>query len=350
MINIKIQDKKIGPKQPIFIIAEAGVNHDGDFKKALALVDIASQAGADAVKFQTFQPEKLLIKTAEKPSYQKKNIPNQSQFRMLKRLMLSEKEYYLLFRYCQKKRIIFLSTPYDEDSANFLDELGLVAFKLASIEVVNHPFLKFIAKKRKPVFLSVGLAEEEEIKQAVEIFKKNNAFNKLVLLHCHTDYPTKTQDANLTRVQTLQQKFNLPVGYSDHTKGIFAPVIAACLGAKVIEKHFTWNRKAPGPDHSASIEKEDLKKMIKLIRKAEILLGDEKIKRTKSEEKNLIMRKSLVASKDIPKKTTLIPEMLAYKRPGNGLWPTFTNINKIVGKKAKIDISRDTILKKEMFI
>jgi len=347
--NIKIAHKIIGVGKPIFIIAEAGVNHDGKLKKALELVDLAKAAGADAIKFQTFKPERLLVTNAEKPLYQKRNIPGISQYAMLKKLMLSYEDHLKIFAYCQKKKIIFLSTPYDEESADFLEKLGVAAFKLSSIEIVNHPFLALIAKKKKPVILSIGLAQKREIEEAVAIFKKNQALNRLILLHCNFDYPTAPAEANLLKIKSLAKHFPVLVGYSDHTADILAAIIAVALGAKVIEKHFTWNKQALGPDHRASIEPREFKQMVKKIRQTELLLGSEKLERSQSEEKNLLMRKSLVAKNDISKNTKITPAMITAKRPGSGLWPTFANINKIVGKKAKIKIAKDTLLKEEMF-
>lgn len=349
MNSIKIGDKIIGSEKPTFIIAEAGVNHDGKLNKALELVDLAKEAGADAIKFQTFKPEKLLVATAEKPLYQKRNIPQISQYAMLQKLRLSYEDHLKIFVYCRKKKIIFLSTPYDEESADFLQKLGVPAFKLSSIEIVNHPFLIFIAQKKKPTILSIGLAQKQEIEEAVAIFKRNRALKQLILLQCNFDYPTQPAETNLLKIKALAEQFPVIVGYSDHTAGTLAPAIAVALGAKVIEKHFTWNKKAFGPDHRASIEPKEFKQMVKNIRQTGLLLGNSRLVRSKSEKKNLLMRKSLVAKCNIPKGTKITPSMMIAKRPGSGLWPTFANINKIISKKAKINIIKDVLLKKEMF-
>lgn len=336
--------------ESVYFIAEAGVNHNGSLKKALSLIDIASRAGADAVKFQTFNPQKLLLKNAEKPQYQKKNVPKISQYQMLEKLQLSFSDQQKLFSYAKKKKIDFLSTPYDEESAVFLEKLGVKAFKLSSIEVINHPFLDFVSRRGKPAILSLGLANEEEIRQAVNIFKKNRALEKLILLHCHSDYPTKPANANLLKIKTLQKKFpqNL-IGYSDHTQGELACLLAVGMGAKIIEKHFTCNKNAAGPDHNCSSSPKELESLIKNLRTAEQLLGNKELKRTKDEEKNLVMRKSLVSVLDIPKNSKVKLLMMAAKRPGNGLWPTYDNINYILTKKTKIAIAKDTVLKMEMF-
>lgn len=348
---IKISDKHIGNGQQVFIIAEAGVNHDGRPDLAKKLVDYAKDAGADAVKFQTYEPERLLRKDAEKPDYQKKNIKNETQYQMLKRLYFSINDLSKVIEYGKKKNIIVFSTPYDEKSADNLEEIGVSVFKLASIEVVNHPFLIHMAKKtclpagrNKTVILSTGLSTEKEIEEAVDIFRKYGDLNNLILLHCHVNYPSRYEDLNLNCIKSFIKKYKVPTGFSDHTADLFIPSIAVALGATVIEKHLTYDKKASGPDHSSSLEPKEFREMVNLIRLTEKSLGNGIRMPSEEEKKNLIMRKSLVAAVNIKKGDVLKEYMLTAKRPGKGLFPTFTNINKIVGKKAVKDILPDDLI------
>lgn len=342
---IKIADKFIGTGYPVFIIAEAGVNHDGEMKKAIMLVDQAKKAGADAVKFQTYEPKRLLRRDAQKPEYQKKNVPYESQYEMLERLNFSINDLSKVIEYGKKKGIIVFSTPYDEKSADDLEKIGAPLFKLASIEVVNHPFLRHMAKKGKTVILSTGLSTEVEIDEAVDVFNKYGSLNNLILLHCHVNYPSKYEDLNLNCIKTFVKKYKIPVGFSDHTQDLIIPSIAVSLGAKVIEKHLTYDKRAKGPDHSSSVEPDEFKEMVKRIRLTEVSLGNGIRKPSEAEIKNLLMRKSLVAARDIKKGEKISKNDLTAKRPGSGLYPTFSNINKLVGKKAKKNIKIDDILK-----
>lgn len=344
MKSLSIGTKTIGENKPVFVIAEAGVNHDGDMKKALMLVDSAIEAGADAVKFQTYEPKRLLRRDAEKPFYQKENVPNESQYEMLERLYFSVSDLSKVIEYGKKKGIIVFSTPYDEKSADCLEEIGVLAFKLASIEVINHPFLIHMAKKKKPVILSTGLSTEKEIDEAVNIFKEYRAAPYLILLHCHSNYPSEYKDLNLNCIRTFKDRYNLLIGLSDHTTDLFIPSIAVGLGATVIEKHLTYNKKADGPDHSSSIEPDEFKKMVEFIRSTQEALGNGIRVPTEAEKKNLLMRKSLVASVDISKDEKIRNNMLTAKRPGSGLYPTLSNIKKLVGKKAKKNIRIDDII------
>ena len=350
MTKVKIEDKLVGVEEPVFIVAEAGVNHNGSVKLAKKLIDAAVGAKADAVKFQTFKTENLLLKTAGKPEYQTKNVdPNISQYEMLKKLELNEAQHRELYDYAKDNNIIFLSTPYDEESVELLERLGVKAYKLSSIEIVNHPFIEYVAKKNKPMVMSTGLSTMEEIRRAVEVVEKAGYKHNLILLHCHFNYPTDYEDVNLKVMPLLAEKFNVLVGFSDHTRGIIAPVVAVSLGANVIEKHITTDKMLPGPDHSASLEPEEFKGMVSGIRTAEKIIGTslERIP-SKAELSNIISRKSIVARKEIAKGDVLTQDVLCAKRPGTGIYPTYANISKIVGKKARCVIEKDTLITWEM--
>ena len=342
MTKIKIGNKLIGKGTPCFIIAEAGVNHNGNINLAKRLIDVAKEAGVDAVKFQTFKAENLVTETAEVADYQKKNIgKKETQLKMLKKLELREEDFFELRKYCNKKQIIFLSTPHTENAVDFLEPL-VPAYKIGSGDLTNIPFLEKIAKKRKPIILSTGMANLKEVRGAVKTIKKTRN-NKIILLHCTVSYPCPLEEVNLRAIQTLKKEFNLLVGYSDHTLGILVPIMAVTLGARVIEKHFTLDKNLPGPDHKASIGPEELKKMVMAIRNAEKVLGSSIKKPTKSEEKiKKVGRKSIVAKVDIPKGTKIIQDMLIIKRPGTGIEPR--HINMIVGRKTKKDIKSNELI------
>ena len=339
---IKIANKLLGENQSCFIIAEAGVNHNGDVNLAKKLIDLAKEAGADAVKFQTWITEELMAKESPMAEYAKKNTKEISQFEMIKKLELSFDEFRELKKYADKKGIIFLSTPDEEISADFLYELGVPAFKIGSGELTNSFMLEHVAKKGLPIILSTGMGDLEEVRKAVEIINLCGNQN-LVLLHCTTDYPAKIEEINLKAMQTLAKEFNTLVGYSDHTEGILVPSIAVVLGACVIEKHFTFDKNAEGPDHKASLNPDEFKEMVELIRKTEIILGNSVKKPAKSESANKeIVRKSIVARIDIPAGTKIIKEMLAAKRPGNGIKPN--DINIIIGRIAKRIIKKNELI------
>ncbi|MFA6530282.1 MAG: N-acetylneuraminate synthase family protein, partial [Candidatus Micrarchaeia archaeon] len=261
-IGFKIGSHAIGPGNPVFIIAEAGVNHNGDLGLAKQLVDVAAKSGADAVKFQTFDADELASESAEKAEYQKKNDSrHKNQNEMLKSLQLSEQDFKVLKNYCSEKRIIFLSTPFDIKSANLLESLGVAAYKISSGEITNVPLLRHIAKFGKPIILSTGMADLAEVEKAVKLLKKEGN-NDLVLLHCTTSYPAPSESLNLRAIQTLEKKFKTAVGFSDHSQGVIAPIVAIGLGACVIEKHFTLDKTLPGPDHVASLEPAELAAMV----------------------------------------------------------------------------------------
>ena len=348
-LEVKIDNKLIGENHPCFIIAEAGVNHDGDIKKAKKLIDIAKDANVDAVKFQTWITEEIVTKSVNQAEYQKKNTGIlESQFDMLKRLELSFDEFRELKDYADKKRIVFLSTPDDEISVDFLDDIGLFAYKIGSGELTNIFMLKRIAKKKKPIILSTGMADLNEIREAVNsIHEENN--KDLVLLHCTSQYPTEFKDVNLRAMITLKNTFNTLVGYSDHTLGFLVPQLAVCLGACIIEKHFTYDKNANGPDHICSLDSTELKKMVKRIRNIELILGS-RVKDPISEEIKLrkLVRKSIVAKIDILKNTIITKDMLALKRAGGFLEPK--DIYNIINKRTTKEIKRDNPISKEDLI
>ncbi len=335
---VRLGSRLVGEKQPVFIVAEAGVNHNGSVRLAKKLIDMAKNAGADAVKFQMFSAEKLVTKTAAKAAYQKK-VSGKTQYEMLKKLELSKSEFRALKKHADKVGITFLVSPFDEEAVDFLDGLGVPAFKVASGELTNLPFLEYVARKNKPIILSTGMSTLQEIKEAVATIKKT-ANKKIILLHCVSNYPAKLEDSNLKAIHTMKKSFNLPVGYSDHTIGISASIAAAALGACLIEKHFTLDKNLPGPDHRASAEPDELKELVRRVREVEAVLGSAEKKPAKSEiEIKLIARKSIVAKTNIKKGTIITKAMLTCKRPGDGLAPKF--LDKVVGRVAKTDIKKD---------
>ena len=342
MKKIRISKKIAGEAYPSFIIAEAGVNHNGRLELAKKLIDAAKSAGVDAVKFQTYKTEALVSAYAPKAEYQKRKNIEKTQFEMLKSLELSESQFLHLFNYCKRKKIVFLSTPFDSESAGFLYRLGVPAFKIGSGDLNNIPLLVQISKYKKPIILSTGMSTLQEVKEAVEVvYSAGN--KKLILLHCTSNYPTKINDVNLRAMHTLENKFNVPVGYSDHTEGILIPVIAVAMGACIIEKHFTLDRNLPGPDHRTSLEPDELRVMVRAIRDTEKALGSRIKNPTKEEEEiKKAARKSVVALVDISKDTPITKEMLILKRPGTGLAPKY--LNKIIGEKPKKDIKKDSLI------
>ncbi len=333
----------VGPGQPCFVIAEAGVNHNGSVERARQLVDVAAQAGANAIKFQTFRAEKLVSSHAPKADYQLQTTDTgESQLAMLQRLELSFEAFRELYAYCQAKSILFLSTPFDDESANFLDDLGVAAFKIPSGEVTNIPFLTHIARKGKPMIMSTGMAYLGEVETAVHTLQAagNHAF---ALLHCVSNYPAEPADINLRAMATLGAAFDVPIGYSDHTLGTAVPLAAVALGACIIEKHFTLDRTLPGPDHRASLEPEELSSLIHGIRMVESALGHGRKEPAASEINTAaVARKSLVAEQDIAVGTQLTEQHLAIKRPGDGLPPMM--FAHVLGRTARVPIPAGTVL------
>ncbi len=332
-----------------FIIAEAGVNHNGNMDTAIKLIDMAKKAGADAIKFQTFKSERLVTRSTPKAKYQKANTGSgESQLEMLKRLELTSDNFKRLFSYCRKKNIIFMSTPFDEKSADMLDRLGMGIFKIPSGEITNKPLVQHIAGKNKPVILSTGMSYLSEVEKAVrwiyEIWNKSGFNQQLTLLHCVSNYPAHAADVNLYAMNTLKAAFGLSVGYSDHTQGIEIPIAAVAMGAKVVEKHFTLDKNMKGPDHKASLEPDELKAMVKAIRNVEKAMGDG-IKRPteKEDETRIIARRSLVAKRDIKKGDVINSGDIIIKRPGNGILPEFKET--IRGMKASKNIIADSVIK-----
>ena len=320
-----------------FIIAEAGVNHNGSFELAKKLVDVAADAGADCVKFQTFKADTIVSKSAQKAEYQQKTTDaEETQYQMLKRLELSESDHRELQKYCRKKGIMFLSTPFDVASIDFLDNLGVEYFKVPSGEITNLPYLRKINSKRKPVIMSSGMASLSEIKDALAVLKDC----KVSLLHCTTEYPCPYEGVNLKAMQTMSDAFHLPVGYSDHTQGIEVPIAAVAMGATIIEKHFTLDRNMEGPDHKASLEPDELKAMVTAIRHIEAAFGTGQKEPAECEKKNMaIARKSIVAKRAIKKGELLTEENLTVKRPGDGISPM--KWDEVVGTVAKHDYAED---------
>ncbi|MBN2735014.1 MAG: N-acetylneuraminate synthase [Methanomicrobiaceae archaeon] len=339
----------MGEGEKCFIIAEAGVNHNGNLNLAKQLVDVAAESGADAVKFQTFRAESLASKNAEKADYQiESTSEDESQYYMLKKLELSYQDFRRLSDYTKEKNLIFLSTPFDEESASFLEEIGIPAYKISSGEITNLPLLKLIAKNRKPVILSTGMSTLCEVEKAVVTLKKNGSEN-IVILHCTTSYPAAFESVNLSAMNTMKYSFRLPVGYSDHTIGVTIPIAAAAMGAAVIEKHFTLDKSLLGPDHKASLDPSELKEMIQAIRNVEKAIGTGIKKRTEEEKKIiLVARKSIVAGRDIHKGEVVREKDLKLKRPGNGIPPEY--LNEIAGKKAQRNLIYDEQIKWEDII
>lgn len=341
--TVNIAGRLVGEGEPCFIIAEAGVNHNGDISLARKLIDVASKAGADAVKFQTFRVEELVTAGSEKAQYQKETTgTDESQFEMLEKLELGQEKFKQLFAYAREKGILFLSSSFDSGSVDLLGDLGVSAFKIPSGEITNTPLLKYIARKRRPAILSTGMSTLGEVEEAVTVLREEG-LGEIVLLHCVSSYPTRIEDTNLRVMTTMRYIFNLPVGLSDHTVGISVPIAAVALGACVIEKHFTLDKKLPGPDHRASLEPEELKEMVAAIRDIEGALGDGIKRPTKEEEENKkVARRSLVARVDIPEGEIITREMLDIKRPGTGLEPRLIDI--VIGQRAKAKIKSGEVI------
>ena len=330
----------------VFIIAEAGVNHNGSIELAKKLIDIAVEAKVDAVKFQTFKASNLVSKNAQKADYQKNNMndADDSQFNMLKKLELDIDTHKELIAYCNSKNIMFLSTPFDHDSIELLNDLGLEIFKIPSGEITNLPYLRHIGKLNKKVILSTGMADIGEIEDALDVlYKAGTKKENLTVLHANTMYPTPMEDVNLRAMITIGNTFDVAYGYSDHTLGIEIPTAAVAMGASCIEKHFTLDCTMEGPDHKASLEPHELKAMVEAIRNIELALGSSIKKPSKSETPNInIARKSIVAKCDIKKGQTLTENNLTIKRPGNGINPM--RWDEIVGTVANKDYEYDEII------
>ena len=325
------------------IIAEAGVNHNGDLELAKKLIEKAAWAGADIVKFQSFKAEKLVSKFAEKAEYQKETTGQaETQFQMIKKLELDYTRHQELIGHCKKNNIMFLSSPFDLESIDLLKSLGINTWKIPSGEITNYPYLHKIASFKEKVILSTGMSNLGEIEYALNIFK-NNGVEDITILHCNTEYPTPMKDVNLNAMLTIENSFKVNIGYSDHTLGIEIPIAAVAMGAKVIEKHFTLDKTMEGPDHRASLEPTELKTMVDAIRNIEVALGNGIKEPSESEIKNKkIARKSIVASKNIKLGDILNEENLTIKRPGNGISPM--EWENVIGKVAKRDFVEDELI------
>ena len=328
-----------------YIIAEAGVNHNGSIELAKKLIDVASDAGVDAVKFQTFKTENLVSVNAQKAEYQKETTDStESQFQMIKKLELDASTHRELMSYCNQKEIIFLSTPFDHDSIELLDDMGLSTFKIPSGEVTNLPYLEHIGKLNKEVILSTGMCNIGEVESAIQVLvNAGTPKSNITVLHANTQYPTQMKDVNLSAMVTMGLAFDVDFGYSDHTLGIEIPTAAVALGASVIEKHFTLDKTMEGPDHKASLEPDELKAMVKAIRNIEVALGDGVKRVSKSEKPNrAIARKSIVANTLVIEGEVFTIDNLAIKRPGTGVSPM--NWYDLLGTKATKNYEPDDII------
>jgi len=328
-----------------FIIAEAGVNHNGSIELARKMIDVAVEAGADAIKFQTFKAEKVVSRYAPKAEYQKKTTTaDESQLEMIKKLELGVDAHRELIAHCRQKNIQFLSSPFDLESIDLLNELGLDIFKTPSGEITNLPYLRKIVALKKEIILSTGMADLGEIEDAIDVLMEaGTKLKNITVLHCNTEYPTPMQDVNLTAMETIALKFCVRVGYSDHTLGIEIPIAAVALGAIVIEKHFTLDKNMKGPDHRASLEQDELKTMVNAIRNIEKTLGNGIKKPSPSELKNMVIaRKSIVAARDIRKGEAFTEENLTIKRPGTGISPM--RWDEVIGQRARKDYNIDELI------
>lgn len=333
-------------RNEVLIIAEAGVNHNGDIDTAKKLINAAAEAGVDYVKFQTFNSEKLVSKNAQKAIYQKATTGDQreTQLQMLQKLELSKEMHYVLISHCKSRNIKFLSTAFDLESMDFLNELGMSPFKVPSGELTNLPYLRKIGSFGKPIILSTGMANMEEIHAAVTALAEAGLKRKdLTILHCSTEYPTPMENVNLKAMLSIADELDVAVGYSDHTLGIEVPIAAVALGASIIEKHFTLDKMMEGPDHKASLEPLELKKMVNAIRNIEKALGHGRKEPSDSEKKNkVIARKSIVARRSINKGEILSEENITAKRPGDGISPM--RWDEIIGTRAGRNYLKDDLI------
>jgi N-acetylneuraminate synthase len=342
-MRVKIGDREVGNGAPCFIIAEAGVNHNGDPALAGRLIDVAKEAGADAVKFQTFTADSLVTRNAEKADYQRvTTVPGESQYDMIRGLELTRRDFRELSEYARELGIVFLSSPFDEGSADFLETLDIAAYKIPSGEITNLPLLGHIGRKGRPAIVSTGMADLAEISDAVSALR-SGGLEEIILLHCVTSYPAPFECLNLKAMGTLRDAFRIPVGFSDHAEGILSAGIARALGACVIEKHFTMSRDLPGPDHRASLEPDELRSMVEMVHRVDGALGTGIKEPVCGEQEMLrIARKSLVARVDIPKGTVISGEMIGMKRPGTGIPPK--EFASVIGRRAARTIRKDELI------
>ena len=338
-----VSGKKLQEPKRIFIIAEAGVNHNGSLKRAKQLIDRAAAAGVDAIKFQTFKAAALVSRYAEKAKYQRALTGTaQSHLEMIRGLELDLDDHRQLLKHCREKKILFLSSPFDESSVDLLVTLNLPLIKIPSGEITNLPFLEYIGRKRKPLILSTGMCTLGEVERALQVIFAAGG-SKITLLHCVTEYPAPYGEINLRAMETMRRAFGLPVGYSDHSPGIEISVAAAALGAEVIEKHFTLDRGLPGPDHRASLEPDELGAMVRAIRNVEAALGDGLKVPAESEVKNIVIaRKSLVAAEEIAQGERITSRKVTLKRPGSGIQPA--ELDRVWGRRAKHALKVDEVI------
>ncbi len=343
MKSFRINNRSIGAGHSVFVIAEAGVNHNGDLGMARQLVEMAVQAGADAVKFQTFQADTLASRFAPKAAYQRSaGKAGESQRDMLRRLELSPKDHRHLMALCEKRGILFLSSPFDEASADLLKGMGVAALKIPSGEITNLPFLSHVAAMKLPLIISTGMANMNEVRNAMRVVRRT-AMGPVALLHCVSAYPALAKDCNLRVMATLCNQFNVPVGFSDHTLGSEVSWAAVALGAAVIEKHFTLDKSLPGPDHKASLSPRELHNFVRGIRTIESALGDgRKVPVAAERETAMVARKSLVAVADLPAGTRVAPSMFIARRPGNGIPPA--HLERVIGRRLRTDIRSEQLL------
>ncbi|MDC1038365.1 N-acetylneuraminate synthase [Candidatus Marinimicrobia bacterium] len=327
------------------IIAEAGVNHNGSIELAKILIDVAAEAGVDFVKFQTFKAETLVTQTADKAEYQKEiTDTDETQFEMIKKLELDRNAHETLIEYCKQKDIQFLSTAFDHDSIDLLDQLNMPLFKIPSGEITNLPYLRHIGRMGKPIIMSTGMSSLEEVRDALNVLIESGAEKEqITILHCNTEYPTPMKDVNLKAMLNIKDELGVNIGYSDHTLGIEVSIAAVAMGATVIEKHFTLDRNMSGPDHATSLEPEELKAMVTAIRNIEKAMGDGVKRPSPSESKNIpIARKSIVAKKTIKKGETFSENNLTVKRPGTGISPM--EWDRLIGKRSNIAYTTDDFI------
>lgn len=340
----RIGKRLVGPDQPCFIIAEAGVNHNGDVEIGRRLIDAAAKAGVDAIKFQSFITEELITPDTKMANYQIKSTGKQgTQFKMLKALELTADEQVELKAYCEDRGIIYLCTPYENKSIDMLDHMGVDAFKIASTDTTNIPFLRYIANIGRPVLLSTGMSTLGEVEQAIKTLRTGGLDGKIVVLHCTSEYPVPISEVNLRAILSMQEAFGCPVGFSDHTSDAIVSSWAVAVGACVIEKHFTLDHNMIGPDHKASIEPDELSILVENIRNLEVAMGDGVKRVMPSELQNKpLMQKSLVARRNISTGEIITPDNLMCKRPGFGLNPSW--FDRVVGKRSAKNISMDEVL------
>ncbi|MBN2459177.1 N-acetylneuraminate synthase family protein [Candidatus Woesearchaeota archaeon] len=343
MSKIKIGKRTIGDGCPTFIIAEIGMNHNGDVKLAKKIIKAAADCGCDAAKFQIFTAEKLVTKDAETYGNQDGHLPKYQQ-EMYKKHELTKDDYNELKQYCDKLGLVFFGSVWDEENADLLEEVGGEIFKFGSMDITHLPLLEHVAKKGKPIMLSVGMSTMDEVEEAVKAIIKHN--KKLMLLHCVSSYPAKAEDTSMLSMIALKEKFGFPVGFSDHTPDVLTDTVAVALGANIIEKHFTIDKKLPGVDHFLSFEPHEMKRMVQEVRLVEKMLGKKELFVKECElETRMMARRSVIAKVNIPKGTVITKDMLIIKRPGTGLHPR--ELHNVIGKKAKKHIKEDELIAHE---